>query len=365
MIPFIDLNTQYQNIKSEIQSAINGVLESGQYIMGKEIGILETMLAEYVGSKHCIAVSSGTDAQLLALMAIGVGPGDEVIVPDFSFFATAEVVELLGATSVFVDIDPKTYNLDPKLLKSKITSKTKAIMPVSLYGRCANFIEINEIAKNHNIKVVEDAAQSFGATLAGKKSCALSDIGCTSFFPSKPLGCYGDGGACFTDDDDFATAMREIRTHGQSKRYYHTRVGTNSRMDTIQAAILIEKLKIFDKEVTARQEVAARYFEGLKDIKQIKLPEQISDTHVYAQFTLELEEREKFADFLKDNDVPTAVHYPFPLSKQPVLLEKYGEISDTPHSVAASAKVISLPMSPYLSLDDQEIIIKVIKKYFS
>ena len=250
---FIDLKAQYQKLKPEIDEAIARVLNHGNFILGPEVEELEDRLANYVGAKHCITVANGTDALQIALMCLGVGPGDEVITPGFTYIATAETVALLGARPVYVDIDERTYNLDPSLLESSITHRTKAIIPVSLYGQCADFDLINAIALRHGVVVIEDAAQSFGASYKGRKSCNLSSIACTSFFPSKPLGCYGDGGAIFTSDDALAKVMRQIARHGQDRRYHHVRVGVNSRLDTIQAAILLQKLKIFDEEIALRQ----------------------------------------------------------------------------------------------------------------
>ena len=244
-IKFIDLQSQYQTIKPKIDGRINNVLDHGQYILGPEVEELEKELSKFVGVKHCISASSGTDTLLMSLMALDIGYGDEVITSPFTFISTVEVIALLGAKPVFVDINPRTYNLDHHLIEEKISSKTKAIMPVSLYGQCPDFDKINAIANKHNLPVIEDAAQSFGAKYKGKRSCSLSTIGSTSFFPSKPLGCYGDGGALFTDDDEIAKSLREIRAHGQDRRYHHPRVGINGRLDTLQAAILLEKLSIF------------------------------------------------------------------------------------------------------------------------
>jgi len=262
---FIDLKTQQQRIKTSIDANMATVLAHGRYIMGPEVGELEERLADYVGVDHAIGVASGTDALLIAMMALGVGHGDEVITTPFSFIATAETIVLLGAKPVFVDIDPKTYNIDPNLIEDAITKRTKAIMPVSLYGQCADYDAINAIAVNHDIPVIEDGCQSFGATYKGKRSCALTTIGGTSFFPSKPLGCYGDGGACFTNDDELAKAMREIRVHGQDRRYHHSHIGINGRLDTLQAAILLAKMEIFEDEVLARERIGARYSKLLGD----------------------------------------------------------------------------------------------------
>ena len=259
MIEFIDLKAQQARIKVQLDAAIARVLQHGQYILGPEVVELEEKLAAYTGAKHCITVANGTDALQIAQMALSIGPGDEVITPGFTYIATAETVALLGAKPVYVDIDPRTYNLNPALLQAAITPRTKAIIPVSLYGQCADFDAINAIAAQHGIPVIEDAAQSFGATYKGRKSCSLSTIACTSFFPSKPLGCYGDGGAIFTNDDALAKVMRQIARHGQDRRYHHVRVGVNSRLDTLQAAILLTKLSIFDEEMALRQQVAERY----------------------------------------------------------------------------------------------------------
>jgi len=277
---FIDLKTQYSLIENEVLMSIKNVLNHGQYIMGPEIAALEKQLAEFVGVKHALVNSSGTDALLMALMALDIQPGDEVITSPFSFFATAEVISLCHAIPVFVDIDPATYNMDPNKLAAAITSKTKAIMPVSLYGQCADYDAINAIANQYGIPVIEDAAQSFGATYKGKYSCSLSTIGCTSFFPSKPLGGYGDSGACFTNDDELAQKLIEIRIHGQNARYCHSRIGINGRMDTIQAAILIEKMKIFPEEIIMRQRVARRYDELLSDV--VKTPSSAPAIHALA-----------------------------------------------------------------------------------
>src|SRR5688572_29416369 len=265
LMDFIDLKTQYRRLREPLNARIQAVLDHGQYVLGAETIELERRLADYVGTKHCIGASSGTDTLLMALMALGIGPGDEVITSPFTFIATGEMIALAGATPVFVDIDRKTYNIDPALIERAITPRTKAIMPVSLYGQCADFDAINAIAKKHRIPVIEDGAQSFGGSYKGKKSCALSEIGSTSFFPSKPLGCYGDGGALFTDDDELAKLFREIRVHGQDRRYHHPRLGINGRLDTLQAAILLAKLDIFDEEVAARARIGARYTEMIAD----------------------------------------------------------------------------------------------------
>jgi len=341
---FIDLKTQQARIRDSIDARISKVLEHGRYIMGPEVAELEERLADYVGVRHAIGVASGTDALLIALMALGVGPGDEVITTPFSFIATAEAIALLGARPVFVDIDPKTYNIDPTLVDAAITDRTRAIMPVSLYGQCADFDTINAISAKHGLPVIEDGCQSFGATYKGRRSCGLSTIGCTSFFPSKPLGCYGDGGMCFTNDDDLAKAMREIRVHGQDRRYHHPRIGVNGRLDTLQAAILLAKMELFDDEVAARAHVGARYSELLAGV--VPTPHiEPHNTSVFAQYTIEVDERDKVQAALKEAGIPTAVHYPVPLHRQPALAQDV-RLSN---SERAAQRVMSLPMHPYLT----------------
>lgn len=361
---FIDLKTQYQLLKLQIDEGIRRVLEHGQYILGPEVEELEEKLSKYTGAKHCITVANGTDALQIAQMALGIGPGDEVITPGFTYIATAETVALLGAKPVYVDIDPRTYNLDPALLAASITPRTKAIVPVSLYGQCADFDAINAIAAQYGIPVIEDAAQSFGATYKGRKSCNLSTIACTSFFPSKPLGCYGDGGAIFTNNDNLATVMRQIARHGQDRRYHHIRVGINSRLDTMQAAILLPKLAIFEKEITARQQVATRYALGLAGARQkymtsIVLPYiEPHSSSVYAQYTIRVQDRDAVQERLKQAGIPTAVYYPIPLNKQPAVADA---VANLPKGDEASEQVVSLPMSPYLLPADQYRIAQCLK----
>lgn len=357
---FIDLKTQYSLIENDILNSIKNVLDHGQYIMGPEITELEKQLASFVGVKHAIVNSSGTDALLMALMALDIQPGDEVITSPFSFFATAEVISLCHAIPVFVDIDPLTYNLDPQKLEAAITSKTKAIMPVALYGQCADYDEINAIARKNNIPVIEDAAQSFGATYKGSYSCALTTIGCTSFFPSKPLGGYGDSGACFTNDDDIAQKLLEIRIHGQNARYCHSRVGINGRMDTIQAAVLIEKMKIFPNELIKRQQVAKRYDEMLSSI--VKTPFiKNHNVSAYAQYTIEVNDRPNFQKEMQAQGIPTAVHYPVAMHEQKALTYLGYKTGDFPHSEKASHRVISLPMHPYLKEEEQIRVVAAVK----
>jgi len=372
---FIDLKSQQDLIRDKIDANIKKVLDHGKYIMGPEIFELEERLAEFVGVKHCIGVSSGTDALLIAMMALDIKAGDEVITTPFTFIATGEMIALLGAKPVFVDIDPKTYNIDPNKIESAITPKTKAIMPVSLYGQCADMDAINTLAEKHGLPVVEDAAQSLGATYKGKQSCGLSTIGCTSFFPSKPLGGYGDSGACFTDDDNLAKIMREIRVHGQDRRYHHPRVGLNGRMDTLQAAILLAKLDIFSEEVRLRGEIGQRYTKlimGMKNEEEYRgdtnntvgsggeiTPPYIEphNTSVYAQYTIQVNNRESLQGKLTLESIPTAVHYPVPLNKQPALSTNEFDLKV---SEELSAKVMSLPMHPYLEKEDQASLVKIL-----
>ncbi|MDA0425521.1 DegT/DnrJ/EryC1/StrS family aminotransferase [Stutzerimonas frequens] len=346
MIEFIDLKTQQARIKDKIDAGIQRVLAHGQYILGPEVAELEEKLAAFVGAKYCVTCANGTDALQIAQMALGIGPGDEVITPGFTYIATAETVALLGAKPVYVDIDPRTYNLDPQLLEAAITPRTKAIIPVSLYGQCADFDAINAIAKKHGIPVIEDAAQSFGATYKGKRSCNLTTIACTSFFPSKPLGCYGDGGAIFTNDDELAVIVRQIARHGQDRRYHHIRVGVNSRLDTLQAAILLPKLNIFEEELAMRKRVAESYSTLLREAS-IGLPfVEPHNQSAWAQFTVQLDNRDSVQECLRQLGVPTAVHYPIPLNRQPAVSNVHAVL---PVGDAIATRVLSLPMHPYLS----------------
>lgn len=361
---FIDLKKQYKLIEADILKTIKTVLDHGQYIMGPEIGKLERQLADFLGVKHAIVNSSGTDALLMALLALDLEPGDEIITSPFSFFATAEVIALCQAKPVFVDIDSNTYNIDATKIEAAITAKTKAIMPVSLYGQCADMSMINQIAKRFGLPVIEDAAQSFGATHHGVYSGGLSTIGCTSFFPSKPLGGYGDSGACFTDDDVLAERLLEIRLHGQNARYCHRRIGINGRMDTIQAAILIEKMKLFPDEIIMRQRVAHRYEQLLSGI--VKTPITMAgNTSVYAQYTIEVPSRDDFQKRMQSLGIPTAVHYPVAMHQQEALSYLGYKLGDFPHAEKASMHVVSLPMHPYLSLDEQQKITDAVKECLS
>lgn len=355
---FIDLAAQQARIKDKIDAGIQRVLAHGKYILGPEVDELEEKLAAFVGVKHCIAVANGTDALQIAQMAFGIGPGDEVITPGFTYIATAETVALLGAKPVYVDIDPRTYNLDPELLEAAITPRTKAIIPVNLYGQCADFDAINVIAAKHGIPVIEDAAQSFGATYKGRKSCSLSTVACTSFFPSKPLGCYGDGGAIFTNDDELAKVIRQIARHGQDRRYHHVRVGVNSRLDTLQAAILIHKLEIFTEEVVLRDVVGKRYSKLLSQCIGVTPPYiEPGNASVYAQYTIQVENRELALTVLKEAGVPTAIHYPFPLNKQPAVLDDKASLAVGDR---VAERIFSVPMHPYLNAADQEKIAEIL-----
>jgi UDP-2-acetamido-2-deoxy-ribo-hexuluronate aminotransferase len=361
MIPFADLHSQYQLLKEEIHDAIARVLEHGQFIMGPEVAEVERALAAFTGAEHCITVASGTEAMLISLMALGIGPGDEVITPAFTFAATAEVVILAGATPVLVDIEPHTCNIDAALVEAAITERTRAIIPVSLYGQVADMQKINALAERHGLTVIEDGAQSFGADYSGRKSCAVSAIGCTSFFPSKPLGCYGDGGAIFTDDQGLAQACREIRVHGQSARYHHTRIGLCGRMDTLQCAIVLAKLKLFDWELGRRMEIGERYNRLLGERGVERVSQKQDRTSVFAQYTIFVNDRPAVQSALEAAGIPTAIHYPAPLSEQPVYRERciYGSL---PNSGTASRRVLSLPMHAYLEERAQDAIVAAVAK---
>ena len=345
---FIDLKSQYQAARSTIDRRIHDVLEHGQYIMGPEVAELELRLARFSGASECITVSSGTEALIIALMALGIGPGHEVITTPFSFIATAEAIVLVGATPVFVDVDGATCNIDPTLIEARITTRTRAIMPVSLFGQPADMDEINAIATRHGLAVIEDAAQSFGATYHDERSCNLSTVGCTSFFPSKPLGCYGDGGAIFTSDPALARVMREIRVHGQARRYVHTRIGVGGRMDTLQCAIVLAKLERFDWELEQRKRLAGRY-DALLSGRLGLVGRGPDRTSAFAQYTVIVEQRERIQAELLAVGIPTAVHYPIPIHQQPA----YAHLAAEPCPVACTLakQVMSIPMGPYMSAD--------------
>ncbi|KZR93755.1 UDP-2-acetamido-2-deoxy-3-oxo-D-glucuronate aminotransferase [Synechococcus sp. MIT S9509] len=362
---FIDLAEQQRQqlpdgrtIREAVDMRIAAVLNHGRYILGPEVEELETILAAYVGVDHCIAVASGTDALLIALMALGVKAGDEVITTPFSFISTSETIALLGAIPVYVDIDPATYNLDPGKLERAISERTKAIIPVSLYGQPADFPAINAIAERHGLPVIEDGAQSFGSEQHGRRSCGLSTIGTTSFFPSKPFGGYGDGGACFTNDPELADRMRRVSRHGQARRYFHTDIGVNGRIDTLQAAILLGKWPNFAEEVEARGRIGAAYSRKLQAASISSTPQLAAgNTSVYAQYTVQVDQRAEVQAALKERGIPTSVHYPTLLSQQPALSSinnRASQVWHTPLAQAASERVMSLPMHPWLSDDDQD-----------
>jgi UDP-2-acetamido-2-deoxy-ribo-hexuluronate aminotransferase len=358
---FIDLKTQYAALRPQIDAAIQRVLDHGQYILGPEVAELEQRLAAFTGSRHCITVASGTEALLIALMALDLQPGDEVITTPFTFAATAETIVLAGCKPVFVDIEPDTCNLDVAQLRAKIGPRTRAVMPVSLYGQVADMDELNAIAAEHGLAVIEDAAQSFGATYRGRRSGALSTFGCTSFFPSKPLGCYGDGGALFTDDDRLAQASREIRVHGQSARYLHTRLGVGGRLDTIQAAVLLAKLPRFEWELERRRAIGQRYQELLADVPGLeRLTVRPDRDCVWAQYTVFVPGRERVQQRLKETGIPTAVHYPRPLHHQPAYAA-YCCPECCPQSVAAGQRVMSLPMSADLAPKQQDEVVAALR----
>ena len=360
--PFIDLKTQYAALRESIDARMRAVLEHGQYVLGPEVTELEERLAAYTGAKHCVSCASGTEALLIALMALDIKPGDEVITTPFTFVATAEMIVLLGATPVFVDVEADTCNIDASKIEAALTPRTRAIMPVALYGQPADMDEINALAARTGVAVIEDAAQSFGATYKGRHSCNLSTIGCTSFFPSKPLGAYGDGGALFTNDDQLARAMREIRVHGQPSRYHHTRIGVGGRMDTIQCAVLLAKLERFEWEVAKREEVGRRYDSLLSHCENVRLLAVRPDrTSVYAQYTVLARDRAKLEASLQSQGVPTAVHYPVPLHLQPAY-RQYGVEGHFPVSERVATEVMSLPMYPDLAPAMQDRIVGAVER---
>lgn len=363
-VPFIDLKSQFQAIEPEIRSRIDAVLAHGQFIMGPEVAEMEQALADYVGGgRQCISCASGTEALLIAMMALGIGPGDEVITTPFTFVATGEMIALVGAVPVFVDVRLEDANIDERLIEGAITERTKAIIPVSLYGQPSDMVAIEAIAQRHGLTVIEDAAQSFGAEQQGRKSGALSPIGTTSFFPSKPLGCYGDGGAIFTDDTELAQAMREIRVHGQSKRYVHTRIGVGGRMDTLQCAIVLAKLTRLEEELELRRTVSTRYLDGLAGLDPALIRIEVAGdrTSVWGQFTVRVANREAMVEALGAEGIPTAVHYPIPLNEQPAYTQ-FSRGGETPNARALARTVMSLPMSADLSMQDQQRIIATIKR---
>lgn len=357
---FIDIKHQYRLYKKEIDKSIQDVLDQGCFIMGPPIKTLEATLAEYVGVKYAIGVSSGTDSLQIALMALGIGPGDEVITVPFTWISSTEVIGLVGATPVFVDIEADTYNMDISQLEAAITPRTKAILPVSLFGQMPDYVAINAIAAKYGIPVIEDGAQSFGATQHGKKSCGVTLIGSTSFFPAKPLGCYGDGGALFTNDDQLATKMRAIRTHGGEQRHHHPYLGMNGRLDTLQAAIISAKFPHFPGEVIAREKIGARYTDKLKECCVTPVVQK-GNTHVYAQYTIRVSNRDALGEELKAKGIPTAVYYPKCVHEQPVFAYLGYKWGSLPVSEKVSREVLSLPMHPWLAVEDQDKVIEAVK----
>ena len=357
---FIDLKTQYNKYKDHIDAKIHAVLNHGQFIMGPEVEELEQELAQFVGVKHCISVASGTASLEIALRALNIGPSDEVITVPFTWISSAEVIMAVGAKPVFVDIETDSYNMNPELLESAINENTKAIMPVSLFGQMADLERIGKIAEKYELPVIEDAAQSFGATRHGKKSCGASLIGSTSFFPAKVFGCYGDGGALFSDCDDLAAQMRAIRNHGGVKRGHHDVVGMNGRFDTIQAAVLLAKLPYFLEEVEARAKIGARYSKLLKEVCVTPII-ATGNTHVYAQYTVRVNDRDTVKNKLQEQGIPTAIYYPKCLHEQPVFASEGSQLGDLPVSEMVSGEVLSLPMHPFLNDEDQDSIVNAIK----
>ena len=360
-IDFANLQRAYQAHQKEFDHALQKVLSSAQYIMGPEVQELESQLSAYTGAKHALSCSSGTDALLLALMALGVGPGDEVITTPFSFISTAETIALLGAKPVFVDIDEASYNIDARLIESKINNKTKAIIPVSLFGQVSDMDAINALGEKYGLTIIEDAAQSFGATYKGKKSCNLSTLACTSFFPSKPLGCFGDGGAVFTNDNRLAEKISHLRLHGQTQRYNHKHIGIGARLDTLQASILLVKLKRYEQDIKSRQEVAGRYHKWLQNhLITPKTNKEI--TSVWAQYSLRLPNRSEIQKKLKEKGIPTAVHYPKPMHLQECFAYLGYTEGDFPVSERISKEIFSLPMNAYITPEEQEYVCDELKK---
>ncbi|QDK37519.1 DegT/DnrJ/EryC1/StrS aminotransferase family protein [Bdellovibrio sp. NC01] len=362
-VPFIDLKTQYKVLKTSIDTRIQAVLEHGAYINGPEVVELEKVLADFVGVKHCLTIANGTDALFVPLMAMGIGDGDEVITTAFSFIATAEVIMLAGAKPVYVDIDPRTYNIDATKIEAAITPKTKAIMPVSLYGQIPDMDAINAIAKKHNLKVIEDAAQSFGAQYKGKRSCSMTDAAGTSFFPAKPLGCYGDGGAIFTNDSNLYKVMKEIREHGSEVRYYHTRLGLNARLDTIQCAVLLAKMERYNWELEQRERVAARYTDAFVKINAPGFSVTTLESHnhsAWAQYTLAVSNRADFQKKLQEAGVPTSIHYPRIMPDQPFYQKTADPNVDLSKSRWAADHVISIPLYPDMDEATQDKVIAAV-----
>lgn len=347
---FIDLKAQYQVIQKDLKQRLDQVFEHGHYVNGPEIIELEQKLADFVGVKHCLTCGNGTDALLLALLALDIKPGDEVITTAFTFIAPASMAAFLGAKPVFVDIDPNTFNINPDLIEAAINEKTKAIIAVDLYGQCADFAAINKIANKYGLKVIEDAAQSMGASQNNKMAGSLADIACTSFFPAKPLGGYGEGGACFTNDDRLINQLKLWRSHGENGRYNHVQIGLNSRFDTIQAAVMLAKFNVFKAEIKQRQAIAKKYDQLLRNI--VKTPYIAPNNQsVYAQYTICTDQREHLIEALQKNAIPTAIHYPKALHEQPVFANPQANF---PVAERLTKEVLSLPFHPYLTQAELE-----------
>ena len=363
-IDYANINLQYQNYKKKIDDAIFKVVQNSKFIMGEEVIKLEKNLEIFTGAKNAITCSSGTDALLLAMMAIEIQPGDEVITTPFTWVSTAETIALLKARPIFVDIESETFNIDANLIEAAITKNTKAIIPVSLFGQPADIDHIQNIAKKHNLKVIIDGAQSFGSTYKNKIDSTLGDISITSFFPSKPLGCYGDGGAVFTNNDDYAEKIKMLRVHGQNKRNYHKYIGMGGRMDTIQAAILLAKLEYFPQELKDRKIVADHYASGLHEVLQTPITKP-NNSSSWAQYTIRVNNRDNIQEELKKEGIPTSVFYPVCLHLQECFKYLNYKQGDFPISEKASKEVISLPMNPFLTYDQINYIVLKIKEHIS
>ena len=363
-IEFVNLKKQYQTYRQQIDLKVNEILESCLFIQGPAVKSIENELASFCGSRYCVSCSSGTDALLLAMMALNIGPGDEVITTPFTFFATAEMISLMKATPVFVDIEKDTYNINCSLIENKINKNTKAIIPVGIFGQPADMDEIISIASKYGIPVIEDAAQCYGAAYKDKKSCNLGTIGITSFFPAKPLGCYGDGGAVFTSNDELHEKIRILMNHGQGERYKHKYIGINGRFDAIQAAVLSVKLNHFTEELSIRNKKAAIYNRNFNDLDWIKLPHVKKDrTSSFAQYSIQVPEREKFIKHLSHASIPTAIHYPIPLYRQEAYTELASKPDEFPVTESVCANIVSLPICSFLEEDDQKYIIETIRKF--
>jgi len=364
-IQMVDLKRQYEKIKPEVDNAIQEVIDSTQFILGRKVSDFEKTVAEYLGVKYAIGVANGTDALQIAMMALGIEKDDEVITTPFTFVATTETIVMIGARPVYVDINPVTYNIDVKKIKEKITSRTKAILPVHLYGNPAEMDEIIAIAREYNLYVIEDSAQSFGAEYKGKKVCSFGDVACISFFPSKNLGCYGDGGMAVTNDDEIHEKVRMIANHGSKVRYVHERLGMNSRLDALQAAILNVKIKYIDEWNNKRIQNAKLYSERLKDVKQVITPTYPEySKHIFHQYTIKVENRDDLQKFLTSKNIPTAIHYPVPLHLQPAF-RGFAEEGSLPYAEEAAKKVLSLPMHPDLEIEEIDYITNLIKEFYS